>query len=432
MLSTRLTLRCSLRARIFVAATATLAGCSGTSPSKQAAPAATLAAAEVAQQHVDAAQRLIQDQQYEPAVEKLTAALAVIRHDIEPVGRIQDASLDADILFQRGAAYLAMGFPDTAAADFTEVLRLRPDDGAAFARRGQAYVQLGDLYKAVRDSTEAIRYDAANALAYRYRGAAYLARGQAERAVADLEKAIGLDAGLQSELRPLLARAYVDWSRQLARADDAVAADAKLAKARDLDPSLVAATGSPAIEEPGDADQDGEPGAVTQTVAKQVVDDAQPRFDAGMERLAQGRRQDALIEFTAAVTIRPDFADAYLRRGQTLLALGFPDTAVKDLEQAVHFGGNSLVAYRLQAEAFLKLGSPHRAALAATDALHADPLDAASYILRGTAYVELGNWERAIVDLEQAVRLDATLHDRAQPELERAYKLRDAANLGAA
>jgi tetratricopeptide (TPR) repeat protein len=397
-----------------------LIGCSGSDQSPAATAVKRPSSIEVAQQHVEAAKKLLAEGNREGAVDEFTVALAAVRRDVQ---QAQNPSVDADILYQRGVANLERGFPDTAAADFTEVLRQRPDDGPAYAERGQAYLELGDLYKAVRDCTDAIRYVPRCTAAYRSRGEAYLARGQFDRAVADLEQAREFDPTLEPSLRPRLAQAYFNWSRQLAKADDRSSSDAKLAKARQLDPALVAAAEAPKPS----ANHEN---AVEQTVAKQVVDEAQVRYEAGLALLEDRNFNAALEELTAAINARPEFADAYFRRAQTLMALNFPDTAVKDLDEAVRYGGNSVEACRLQAQAFLQLGSPYRAALAATEALHADPTDAPSYVLRGTAYVDLSNWTRAIADLEQALRLNPALADEVLPTLERARRLRDAANVG--
>lgn len=371
----------------------------------------------VAQQHVAAAQKLADEQNYDAAIDEYTAALTVMRSQSRVVAT---ESVNADVLFQRGVAYLNQGFPDTAAADFSEVLRMRPDFGAAYAKRGEAYAKLGDLYKAVRDCTDAMRYEPECAVAYRYRGQCYVARGQFDRAVADLDRAITIDPTLTSELKPLEARAYRLWGEQLERAGDATNAEAKFALARSLDPTFVAPAPTGALAEASNE-------AIKQTAAKQVIDRAQESYERGRAQFSQRNLEQALIEFSAAIDARPDYADAYLRRAETLLALDFPDTAAKDLDQALRYDGDSVEAYQLQARAFLALGSQYRALQAATDALHADPTNGASYVLRGIAYVNLGNWERAIIDLEQAVRLDRSLAENAQPALERAYALRDAA-----
>jgi tetratricopeptide (TPR) repeat protein len=371
----------------------------------------------VAQQHVLAAQKLADEQNYDAAIDEYTSALAVMRAQTRVVAT---ETVDANVLFQRGVAYLNRGFPDTAAADFSEVLRMRPDFGPAYAKRGEAYAKLGDLYKAVRDCTDAMRYEPECAVAYRYRGQCYVARGQFDRAVADLDQAIAIDPTLTAELKPLEARAYRLWGEQLERAGDPLEAEAKFALARTIDPSYVAPMPTGAFAEAGDE-------AIKLTAAKQIIDRAQESYERGLTQLAQRHFEQALIEFSAAIDDRTDFTDAYLRRAETLLALDFPDTAVKDLDQVLRYESSAVEAYQLQTRAFLALKSQYRALQAATDAVHADPTNGASYVLRGIAYVNLGNWERAIVDLEQAVKLDRALADDATPALERAYALRDAA-----
>jgi tetratricopeptide (TPR) repeat protein len=400
------------------------AGCGdSTEPILVSQAAMTTPSPGAAEQYVERGQQLASSGDYSAAVEEYTAALDALRQPTTSV--MQPEAADADVLFDRGVAYLAMGFPDTASADFSEVLRIQPDDGAAYARRGEAYAKLRDFYKAVRDCTDAIRFDADNAAAYRYRSEAYLARGQYERCVADGEQAVKLQPTLEGELRPLVARAYRGWSAELADAGEPVEAAAKLARARELDPAVavVASTAQ-------DPERDGDP--VRQTAAKEVVDEAREHYERGVTAWTAGQRDAAIDAWTVAIAARGDFAEAYLSRGRALLEMGFPDTAAKDLEQAAHLGGPAIEAYRLQAKAFLQLGAPHRTVLSATDALHEDPLDAASYALRGRGYLKIGKWDRAIRDLEQAVRLEPALADDVRPTLAEAYRQRDVAQASAA
>jgi tetratricopeptide (TPR) repeat protein len=405
-----------------MAGTACLPGCGKTAenaPAAAAAPAPVTSQAG-AQLHLEAAKTLSAAGKYDAAVDEYTAALESMRTQAQ---LIQHSSQDADVLLQRGEAFLKMGFSDTAAADFTEVLRLCPGNGTAYAKRGEAYARLGDLYKAVRDCTDAIRSMPENAQAYRFRGQAYLGRGQFERSAIDLEHSITLEPALEPEVRPLLARAYRIWGERLAKEGNP-AAGPKLAKARELDPTYVPTASSGATATTS--------GAVELTAAKQVIDEAREQYERGLAFEREGRYDDALTAFTAAIDARHAYTDAYLRRAETLMALRFPDTAVKDLEQALYYGGDSVEAYRLEAKAFVLLGNQHRAVIAATNGLHADPTDAATYAIRGTAYVELGQWDRSIVDLEEAIRRDASLGPMLKPALERAYQLRQATQTSAA
>jgi len=69
------------------------------------------------------------------------------------------------------AAYSAGGF-DKAIANFSEAIRLHPDDATAFNSRGNAYARKGNLYRAIADYNEAIRLKPNYALAFCNRGIA--------------------------------------------------------------------------------------------------------------------------------------------------------------------------------------------------------------------------------------------------------------------
>ena len=85
------------------------------------------------------------------------------------------------------------GQNEQALADFDAVIRLVPDDAAAFKDRGGILVRLGQYERRSPTWTSPIRLDPSRATAYQNRGAAYNGLGQYERAVADLDEAIRLD-----------------------------------------------------------------------------------------------------------------------------------------------------------------------------------------------------------------------------------------------
>lgn len=373
--------------------------------------------AQRAEERVEVGKRLASEGQYDRAIEEFTQALKDVGANTGPV---QVESPDAEILYQRGLAYLEMGFPDTAAEDFTAVIAARPNFGPAYTKRGRSYCELGDLYRSVRDCTTAIRLDPNSAEAYRYRGIAYMRRAQHNRSVADLEHAIEIEPALEPDVKLQLAEAYRRWGRALTANGDATIAAEKLAKAREIDPSYVEP------EPPVVAVEEPPAKSVERTAAKPVLDEAYARFETARELQDEQKHDEALIEFTEAITIHPEFFDAYLRRGETLLALGFPDTAIKDFNEAVRLNNQSAEAYQLQAAAFSKLGNHYRSALSATDALHVDPANAQAYAVRGAAYLAMRNWGRAIADLEEAGRRDAALKSQLATTVAAAYRDREA------
>jgi tetratricopeptide (TPR) repeat protein len=212
---------------------------------------------------------------------------------------------------------------------------------------------------------------------------------------------------LSDEVKPLLALAYAQWSDELDAAGDRAAAAEKLARARELDPGAQSVVAVPAAA----------PTAVEQTVAKPVIEEADKQFAAGREHQLAGEMDQAIIDYTEAIALRRDFDQAFLRRGETLLTLGVPDTALEDFKRANHRGASSVEAHRLEARAHMALDNPHRAALAATEALHGNPSDAATYALRGEAYLRMEVWDRAAADLEEAIRRDPNLKAALESKL---------------
>ena len=79
------------------------------------------------------------------------------------------AYLDA---IKEGTAAYSAGRFDKAIVNFSEAIRLHPDDASAFNSRGNAYAHKGNLYRAIADYNEAIRLKPNYALAFCNRGIA--------------------------------------------------------------------------------------------------------------------------------------------------------------------------------------------------------------------------------------------------------------------
>jgi lipoprotein NlpI len=96
---------------------------------------------------------------------------------------------DANALNGRGAAYRATGDLDRAGADYNEAIRLDPKSGQAFVGRGDVFSSRGDFERAIADFNEAIRLNPKSSVAYFARGRSYLFAGSVEKALADLNQA---------------------------------------------------------------------------------------------------------------------------------------------------------------------------------------------------------------------------------------------------
>mgnify|MGYP002632832699 CR=1 FL=1 len=92
----------------------------------------------------------------------------------------------------RGVAYLAHQQYDKAIADFTESLRLQPENAGALNNRGQTRYLMEDYKAAVQDYTAAIAIDAKNPLVLNNRALAYLELADLSNAMIDLQAALKL------------------------------------------------------------------------------------------------------------------------------------------------------------------------------------------------------------------------------------------------
>ena len=131
---------------------------------------------------------------------------------------IKLAPNDANAYYFRGTAYADQGEYDRAIQDFTEAIRLFPNEANAYrsqgtairrviqglpavARfdldfvyyfRGNAYGHQGEYDRAIQDFTEVIRLNPNDAAVYYLRGIAYMLKSEYDRARSDFNKALAL------------------------------------------------------------------------------------------------------------------------------------------------------------------------------------------------------------------------------------------------
>lgn len=107
-------------------------------------------------------------------------------------------AIEAKAYFDSGLASLNRKEYDKAIGDFTEAIRLDPNNTLAYFNRGLAYDNTGNYQKAVSDYTEAIRFDSDFVPSYFNRGIAYGHQRNYERAVSDYSEAIRLEPNYAS------------------------------------------------------------------------------------------------------------------------------------------------------------------------------------------------------------------------------------------
>jgi tetratricopeptide (TPR) repeat protein len=124
--------------------------------------------------------------------------------------------------FSRGENFISQNLWSSAIQEYSEIIKLNPNDSIAFVNLGAVNAANGNFIGAINDLTEAIRLNPNSAVAYNNRGIAYFNTHDYDRAIADFSEAIRLNPnytfayiwrGLVHQERGDRARAEADFAR---------------------------------------------------------------------------------------------------------------------------------------------------------------------------------------------------------------------------
>ncbi|MGC1310108.1 MAG: DnaJ domain-containing protein, partial [Phormidesmis sp.] len=116
------------------------------------------------------------------------------------------------------------------------------------------------------------------------------------------------------------------------------------------------------------------------------------------------RYRAAISDYTQAVKLDPQFAEAYLRRAQVHYLIKDDPSTLSDCQQAIALNSTEAKTYYYQGMARYRLDYVQSAIAAFTDAITCDPEDAEYYYRRGLAYQDLHELHRAARDFRRAAR----------------------------
>jgi Flp pilus assembly protein TadD len=129
-------------------------------------------------------------------------------------------------------------------------------------------------------------------------------------------------------------------------------------------------------------------------------------FLSGENLYRQGDFDKAIAEYSRAISLRADYADAYVSRGNARRKKGKLDRAIEDYTRALSLRGEYAEVYNYRGFMYAQKGDINRAIEDYTRAIRyrADYADA--YFNRAHAYAKQGNWNRAIADYTQVIRFE--------------------------
>ena len=131
----------------------------------------------------------------------------------------------------------------------------------------------------------------------------------------------------------------------------------------------------------------------------------------------------AVVHYTEALELKPDFPEGYNNRGTVYADAGDFDRAIQDHNMAIELKSDYASAYNNRGIAYYRKGDFDRAIRDYHKAIELKSDYASAYNNRGIAYSKQGELEKTIQDLSKAIKLNPG-HAAAYNNLGRAYGIK--------
>lgn len=125
----------------------------------------------------------------------------------------------------------------------------------------------------------------------------------------------------------------------------------------------------------------------------------------GIHNTLAHRYSTALKDYSEAIALDSNFAEAYLRRAEVRYVLEDDSGVLADCQQAIAINSTEAKTYYYQGLARYRLGYVQSAIAAFTHAVACDPEDARTYRWRGIAYQDLHDMDDAAKDFRRSAQL---------------------------
>ncbi|MEK0182056.1 MAG: tetratricopeptide repeat protein [Oscillatoriales cyanobacterium] len=135
--------------------------------------------------------------------------------------------------------------------------------------------------------------------------------------------------------------------------------------------------------------------------------DAKDYYNQGLARQNQQDFKGAVANFSKAIELKQNYADAYYSRASTYNQLGNKEQAIADYDRAIGLDSNNANAYNNRGAAKSDLGKKEEAIADYDRAIQLDSNNAYAYYNRGTAKYALGRKQETIADYDRGIQLDS-------------------------
>ena len=125
----------------------------------------------------------------------------------------------------------------------------------------------------------------------------------------------------------------------------------------------------------------------------------------------QADHQQAVADYTEALRLKPDQAEALDARGSSFAALRLHDRAIADYTQAIRLKADDPSTYTRRAASYLELNKVNEAIADYTSIIRIKPDDQLAHVNRAQVYMRVGLFNRSIADCDTAIRLGRNAPD---------------------
>lgn len=215
----------------------------------------------------------------------------------------------AHIFISRALAHDEKGDLERAIEDFTQAIRLNPQDARTIGDRANAYRVKGDLDRAIQDYDEAIRLNPRDGTAFNNRANAYLEKGDLDRAIEDYDRFIRWE--------PQIANAFEAFHKRclarglLGRLADALADCDESLRLRARNASLLGTRGLIYLKSGRLADATADYDAALRLDPR----DAHSLYGRGIVKQRNGDTAGGAADIAAAMMIQADVPNRYKAYG---------------------------------------------------------------------------------------------------------------------
>lgn len=158
-----------------------------------------------------------------------------------------------------------------------------------------------------------------------------------------------------------------------------------------------------------------------------AVSETEKLLKEGMRALNEQNYEQAISEFTKAVELSPNNADAYNRRGFASNAKGDFDKALLDFSKAIELAPDNADAYNIRGFVYERKGEFDKAILDFTKAIELktnnnpnDLMVAYIYNSRAQVYYQKKDYDKTWADLNKAIALGAKVNPQFIEDLKKA------------